>query len=345
MKFQSLHSFEKNLSQAKIYLIISPCSVERKRIAETVLTYLKSKEEVDYSSGEADHIELDEVVDELNTLSLIGGKRIFFLDGLEKYKKGELSSLLRYAENPSPCAYLILGSSSGKQLTDLYLKGKNELLACDLSEEKSWDKKERFKQSLIRKAHLEGKSLHPDAVEHLLEVIGLNLSALEKEIDKAMAFVGERAHIGLSDVHTLCKAEKSSTLWQLAETLVWQEVPPPSDPMMELSTLLPLISQVRSHLEIGLQIALLIEQGSSSRSEISSHFPQIKTQGLEMRIGAARARKSAFFSKTLSLLFDIELMAKNSSSSPSLLFDLLLLKFTYLKRIYGKALTASQPSR
>ena len=48
--------------------------------------------------------------------------------------------------------------------------------------------------------------------------------------------------------------------------------------------------------------------------------------------GALRLRKMAYFDKALEDLYDVELLAKNSNLTPSLLFDLLQTKLTYLKQ-------------
>ena len=160
-------------------------------------------------------------------------------------------------------------------------------------------------------------------------------------MDKLLTFVGDAGAIRLKIVQTLCSAQKSATLWQLAEAVVWKEIVPKSDEAMDLSLLLPLISQVRTQLQHGLTLSVLLEHGMP-RQELAAYFPSLKTAALDKMLPIAKNRRTPFFKRALDLLFEIELTAKNSSLEPSLIFDLLLTKITLLKRHY--ALSASQPA-
>lgn len=349
LKYQNLFAFEKHLEQAakvhlsRAFLIVSSCPYERKKIVEKIASAIRSKEgEVHPHKADAAQGSIEERIDGLNTTSLLEGKQVLYLDNIDKLKKPGLALLAEYVEHPSPFAYLLLGASSSKSLSDLYAKGKKELISCDLSEEKPWDRKDRLKRSLVDFAANAGKRLNGDAVEHLLEVVGLNLPGLEQEVEKLITYAGERRELTLQDVHALCAAQKSSTFWQLAEAIVWREGWPKIEEGFDLSGLLPLMAQVRTQLQHGLSLTILLEKRTPS-GEIAHYFPSVKPAALDKMLLACKSRQSSFFKRALDLLFDVELMAKNSSFDPTLILDLFQTKIALLKRYY--ALSASQSSR
>ncbi len=349
LKYQNLSAFEKHLQQAakvqlsRVFLIVSSCPYERKLIKEKIFAAIGLKQQ-NFSHVVQDAMQgsIEERIADLNTSSLFSGTQMVYLDNIDKLKKNGLAMLADYIVHPSPFAYLVLGASAGKGLADLYAKGKKELIVCDLSEEKPWDRKDRFKRYLLDMAVKAGKRWHGDALDNLLENVGLNLPSLDQELAKLIAYSGERGELTLKDVQTLCVVQKSSSLWHLVEMIVWKEDLPRIDETVDLSLLLPLLSQMRLQLQHGMVLAVLLERGTA-HAEISRYLPTIKASTLDKMLPVAKARRLGFFKKALDQLFEIELMAKNSSFEPGLILDLFLAKITLLKK--NHALSISQSSR
>ncbi len=338
MKYQSLLAFEKHLEQAakvqlsRVFLLVASCSSERKKIAEKIFGAVKEKEgEASFHIKEGSQSSVEAFIEELNTASLFTGQQALFIDGIDKLKKNHLTALADYIVKPSPFSYLFLGASSAKGLSDLLAKGKKELIICDLSDEKPWERKDRLKRFVIAGVAAAGKRLNSDAVEYLLENVGLNVPGLEREIEKLVSYAAERPILTLQDVKTLCATQKSSTLWQISDAIAWKDSFPKLEENVDLSLLLPLISQLRAQFQQGLALSSLIERGVPY-SEISQHVPQIKPAALDKILPHAKVRKSAYFKRALNLLFEMELMTKNSSLEPSVILDLFLSKITLLKR-------------
>jgi DNA polymerase-3 subunit delta len=312
------------LGMSRVFLVVSPCAYERKKIVEKILSAIRTQQSDIYLHTE-DAVQglLEEQIAGLNTLSLLGGEQVLYLDNIDKLKKNGLAILAEYTAHPSPFAYLLLGANFSKNLGDLYSKGKKELIVCDLSDEKPWDRKERIKRALVDGAAKLGKRLNGDAVEYLLESIGLNLPGLEQEVAKLITYAGERSALTLQDVHVLCRVQKSATLWQLAEAVVWKESLPRIDESIDLSMVLSLISQLRLQLQQGLILAVLTER-RAAQGEIAHYLPTVKPVALEKMLLIVKQRKSIFFKRALNLLFDVELIAKNSSLEPGIILDLVL---------------------
>lgn len=337
MKYQNLPAFEKHLDQAvkiqlsRVFLVVSPCPYERKKIVQKIIAVIRSKEgEINYQIQEGTQGSIDRIIEGLNTTSLLAGKQILYLDSIDKIKKAALVPLIGYVCKPSPFSYLILGANSSKGLADLYTKGKKELIACDLSDEKPWDRKDRLKRMLADYSLKAGKTLHPAAIEHLLENIGLDCLSLEQEVDKLITFIGERRELTVQDVDLLCATKKSPTLWQLADTIAWGESFPKLEENIDLKLLLPLLSQLRTQFQNGMALAILLERGAA-HVDIAHQIPNLKPVSLDKMLSLARVRRSPFFKRALGFVFETELMSKNSSFDPALILDLLLAKLTMLK--------------
>lgn len=332
MKYQNLSAFEKHLQQAAkvqlslVFLIVSACPYERKKIAEKIMAAIHTQQpDVSMQIKEAVQGSLEKQINELNTTSLLSGKRALYLDSIDKLKKSGLVALAEYVASPSPFAYLLLGASASKQLDDLYAKGKKELIVCDLSQEKPWDRRDRLKRLLIDEAARAGKRLNGDAAEHLLENVGLNRPALEQEVVKLITYAGERKELTLQDVLALCSVQKQLSPWQLAEAIVWKESWSRTGDTIDLSMLLPLVSQLRLQLQHGLILSVLVER-RAAQEEIAHYLPTVKPALLDKMLVIVKRRRSMFFKRALALLFDMELMAKSSAFEPDLILDLFLAK-------------------
>lgn len=338
MKYQNIHSFEKHLTQSAklplshVFLVASPCSYERRKIVDKIFYAIASQgKEVQFLSREVADTSLEDSLEELNTLSLFSGEKVLYLNGIDKLKKGDLALLTAYVAKPSSSSYLILGSSSSKGLADLYAKGKKELIACDLSEEKPWELKNRLKKMLVDQADQSKKRFSPDAVDLLLELVGPSLPNLEKEVDKLITYCMERSCISLADVRLLCSAQKAPHLWELVDQIVWGILPCKIEESVDLSLLLPLFSQIKNQLQQGMTVATLAERGVPFH-EMAPYLPTVKPSALEKLLSPARQRPIGFFKRALDLLFEAELMAKNSGFDPGWILDLFLSKFHLLKR-------------
>lgn len=176
MKFLQLSAFQKHLEKAfpdhlsRVYLVVACCPFERKVIAEQICEAVRKKEgPIAVLSFDGKEIQWPKVREELDTASFLKGYRVIILDEVDKLKKTALTALSAYVLKPSNLVYLILGATSSKTLAELYKQGSKELIACDISAEKPWDRKERLKTYLIKYTAKEGKILTREAVDMLLE--------------------------------------------------------------------------------------------------------------------------------------------------------------------------------
>jgi DNA polymerase III subunit delta len=343
LRFQQIAPFQKHLqtslqmSQApKAYLIVYAQREERRRILENIIENLqKTFEGASASFLDAEEVPWSQVADQLNTRSFFASHVIVVWDGIKQLSDKAQEAVLHYLQHPSDSAFLLLGGESAKVFSKVYKDAKQELVVLDLSEEKPWDKQKRLQQEILMKLASEKKKITPDALSHLFLLCGNDAVALESEINKCLCFIGDRTTIQEQDVLSIGSCSVSANGWQIAEQVIWDaeaEIPFPS---IDLSFLLPFIGQMRFQLQQGRLLELYIHKGLSPE-QISEALPSIRPAQLQKRLAKVRSRGFGYFEKALAELFEIELLAKNSSLSPRILFDLLLSKLLFLKQPYAK---------
>jgi DNA polymerase III delta subunit len=333
LKYQSLQAFEKHLSEAlpehlsPVYMVGCGSDLERKKILAKIVSALeKLGPELQLSKFDASEIELSQVMETLQTRSLFSQKTAVLLDHVDALKKAELEGLSNYLSAPSKEVYLLLGAGSLKGLSDFYQKGKKELILLDLTSEKPWEKEKRLKQELIAAAFKEGKKISSDAADFLMEGTEADVGRLEQELAKVVAYVGDRNLIELKDVQAIGVSHPQQTGWEIADALVWKKGKTAFSTFQDLSGLLGVLPQVRYQLQLGMKLAEAVENGAAMQ-EIQSQFPTVKS--LDHNLALVRRRKTVFFQKSLNLLFEIELLAKNSSFSPTMIWDIFCTKLHF----------------
>ena len=68
----------------------------------------------------------------------------------------------------------------------------------------------------------------------------------------------------------------------------------------------------------------------AAQEEIVHYLPNVKPALLDKMLIIVKRRRSIFFKRALDLLFEVELMTKNSSFEPDLILDLFLAKYVVL---------------
>lgn len=332
MKFSAVLAFEKHLHAslstecARSYLISCPSADERKNLIAGLEVELKKKQQdVEVFSYEARGDGFSQAILQLSTKPFFCSHVIVVLSEAQEVTKKQKPILEKYLLSPSSFATLILSSSTFKDLSDVYQKTKSELVVLDLSEEKPWDKQRRLQEWLIGKVLKEKKKISAAAVTQLFDSCGMDVALLEQELFKVITYIGRKELIELTDVLTIGSVYVLPTGWQLAEKLVWEEKKESKGEVNDIATLLPLIGQVRYHLQIGRQMAAYHELGKS-REEIAKLLPQVRSSIFDKYMKVATKRPLQQFEEGLRHLFDIELLSKNSSLAPSLLWDLLASK-------------------
>lgn len=317
MKFQKLSAFEKHFKEAypkhlsPIYVVVCPQESERKKILSTLASLLLPHADFKRCS------QIQEAIEHLNSGSLFSTQMAAEFNGIDQLLKGEMELLGRYIGAPNRGACLVLSSSRMKEVSSLYLKGKQEMVILDLSSEKPWEEKERLRSWIAQVVASEKKRIAPEAIEEMLVRLGSDRILLEQELNKLFCFVKSRQEITLSDVRLLCSEGGEEAAYPLARALVWEGKGFRSEGV-EVAFCLQLVGAIRSQLEIGLKMSALLKKGEG---EIATAFPRLFPKQLTQCIEGTKRRKEPFFKKALVALFELELGLKSSKGRADILLS------------------------
>lgn len=330
MKFQGAAAFEKHLKESfpdhlsRLFLLISPCDYEKRLWAEKIVELFRKKDlQLTFSRFDATEVSLIHLQDEIRSPSLWGGTRLFLIDAIDKVKP--LGPYLDLLDHIPSDVVLIFCAAAAKPIGELYLKEKKEIIAIDVSEEKPWDRDRRLQEWLRDEARKVGKQLSTEVAAEILRNLGSDLATLDQELKKLITYVGAKASLDKTDVEAICGSHDLVTGWQLAETLVWKNPVSIQEKMSDPSFVFPFFGQLRYHLQIGAQLAGLLEKKVSS-ADLKKYLPSIRPQNLDKWIPIAKQRTSKFFLQGLLRLYELELSAKSTSLDLGVMFDIFQIK-------------------
>jgi DNA polymerase-3 subunit delta len=340
VKFPSVAAFDKHLKEAfpdhlaPIFLFVTSCDYERRKNIDKVTSLIQKKDasvRIVRLSGLDDSLE--RVKEEILTPSLFGGLTLVVYEAVDKVKNNaELGEL--FAHFP-PGVHLVLGASGFKAVSELYQKGKKEIVALDMGDEKPWEKERRLQEWLVQEARSQQKTLNSDVVHYLMQHLGPDLATLDQELAKLICFVGDKPRIELEDAKAICGTRDLFTGWQLAEKIVWEKATSLGEKISDMGFLFPFIGQLRYHLQLGYRLAELIES-KATPGDIKHHFPTLRPQQVEKFSTQAKARKPIFFHRGLEMLYNLEFASKSSPLDIAVLFDL------FQAKLYEKTVSASK---
>ncbi|HUS47947.1 MAG TPA: DNA polymerase III subunit delta [Phycisphaerae bacterium] len=146
--------------------------------------------------------ELTEVFDELRTPALMAPHRVVIVRNADKFVSTNRQALERYLDKPCPAASLVLvvGAWNRTHRLPKLVSKVGEAIDCSskaVSNLPKW---------LDDAAWRRGKRLDRQAAQMLQEHVGHDLAALDAELEKLAAFVGQRQTISIEDVNELTAA-------------------------------------------------------------------------------------------------------------------------------------------
>lgn len=151
------------------------------------------------------------VLERLNTLPMFGQKQLVMVQRVETWPKDQRNQLAAYLEHPLPTSCLVLTASQKKgmeKLTPAVEKVGRIVNFPALTERDA----PRWLQERARRLK---KTITPQAAALLVNVVGMDLYRLERELEKLTTYVGEREKIDLDDVKQTASLQRSFSVFEL----------------------------------------------------------------------------------------------------------------------------------
>ncbi|HXX56487.1 MAG TPA: DNA polymerase III subunit delta [Thermodesulfovibrionales bacterium] len=120
---------------------------------------------------------LDQVIDSVNTLPFMGGRRTVILENVQELGKKEMEGLERYIADPAPSSVLVLLHRGKPKAQFTGLTKKVKAIPLDMREQDipSW---------IRERARQKGLVLTDEALDYLIGLIGPDVGLISSELEK-----------------------------------------------------------------------------------------------------------------------------------------------------------------
>lgn len=334
MKLTSTKAFEKHISDAApdhfvpVYLILSKDLSGQKAQIKQLMNSLGIKSITTFDGNQKPH---DSIIDELRAFSLFAERRIVVIYHADKLGKMHQSQLTDYFKNPNPSIYLILSAASINRSTKFYKNAEKVGVILDLSEKKPWETEKSLVEHVIAQLSRERKKIDHAVAQLLVKQVGADATLLHHELEKILAYVGNRQEITRQDITTIGCGINHESIWQLGDAIFTRD----STTALRISkalvgdgaALLSLIRQIRAQFQTRYQVCSIITGGGTS-AQVTQKFPYMRGNILQRTIETARNYGMHRFKKGMLEIDKTELTFKNSVIHPDLLLEMLMVKLT-----------------
>ncbi len=165
-----------------------------------------------YSAGE---VPASRIVDAARTVPMLNPWRFILVKEADRFAPGDIDQFLPYIEEPSPSTCLVLWGDTGGHWKQFFPKIRGVGAVIQI--------KSFFAGKLIgwikREAQACGKGMTREAAEYLKDMVGNRLRDLHNEIEKTVAYVGEKPVIELEDVEGVVSEVRTRTIFELTDAI------------------------------------------------------------------------------------------------------------------------------
>jgi len=200
-----------------VYLIYGTEELKLQQALQRLKAMVGEVADLDFNSEtfEGDSVSADTVVAACNTLPFASERRLVIVRSVDKLAKDGLDALASYASNPSPTTILVLVAEKMAKNTKLYkavdkLGGAAEYRA---------PRKQDYPAEVQRLFAARGRRIDGDAAALLVSAVGYDLRRLSVEVEKAVAFVGERVEVTTIDIEQVAATTATTSIFEYTEAL------------------------------------------------------------------------------------------------------------------------------
>lgn len=171
--------------------------------------------EYNYQVFEADSASADDVIAAANTLPFMADRRLVVLRHADKMNASDLGLLAEYAADPNPSTVLVLVAE--KLAKNLRIYKAIDALG-GVAEYKAPAKRE-YPRVVVDMFAARGKRIGMDAAEVLVRGVGYDLRRLSVEMDKVLAFTGERDKLSRADIEEVMSTTAPASVFDMLDAL------------------------------------------------------------------------------------------------------------------------------
>jgi DNA polymerase-3 subunit delta len=170
---------------------------------------------LDLMQYRGDVADATEILNACNTLPLLSEKRLVIVRDVDSLDAEDQRSLAAYVAEPSPTTILVLVGEKLNKSSRLY---KSVDAAGGVHEYKAPYKRE-YPAKTVELMAERGYRLSYDDAERLVRATGADLRRIDAELEKLVAFLGERRDVTTRDVEQVVASSPSVSVFELSDAV------------------------------------------------------------------------------------------------------------------------------
>lgn len=322
MKFSGLSELKKKWNE-QIPSLLLLVAKEEKEWANKVLSLWSGT----ILSFDAESFSPSRFLEEMETLPIFEKRRFIHISNVDHLSGSAAEALLAYVKEPNPTATLFLSASNLPQNHKLLKSADETGFVLQIAPEKPWEREKQLVDWLVALAANEGMLLPPQLAKRLITSVGKEEEMLLQELKKVVCYVGLRKQIAPADLDAIVTTRPQETLWQLGEAIFRSDTAASIEigkTLLEESPFLALLAHLKSQVQTSLEMLAHYEKGGEGA--LSKAFPYLKGGLLEKKIASFTQYGALRLKQAFLMIVEMEVRAKNSSTAPELLLDILLFR-------------------
>lgn len=200
-----------------VYAIVGKDRFLRTDALEAIIQRTTAEDaDFNVSRFDGDAARLSEVLDDVRTLSLLGGRRVVVVDDADGFITAHRGVLEKYCASPADTGSLVLLCQSMPKNTRLYkaISANGEIVAVEAPRGRGV---RAWIVARARKQH--GVTMVESAAQRLQDQLGDSPGILDAELAKLATFVGDRKQISLADIDTLTGHHREEKVFAVTDAL------------------------------------------------------------------------------------------------------------------------------
>lgn len=279
--------------------------------------------ELNFDRFESGDLDCAALVARARTAPFLSSRRLLVFQHKRRLSNTDDDILDRYVNDPNPSTSLILMAPS----VDTSLKTHRTLAAQGRVFEFQILPAATVNRWVRKRLEEKGHAINPDAVALLVEVVGCELSRLDQELRKLMAYAGPSAAITLADVEATVVGAKQHSIFEFINALFARQEEKAlrllqqlfSQGLVPLQLLALLVQQLRKVW----QIKTLLDGGCSvAQASMRAHIPTYLFEGMH---GQSKNFRKDELRAAFARLGEVDRLLKSTNLPPQVVWEGLVL--------------------
>ncbi|HEY3248333.1 MAG TPA: DNA polymerase III subunit delta [bacterium] len=200
-----------------VYLLLGEedLLVEQAQAALLDAVIAPAERDLNLDSVRADESAITDVITRVDTLPFFGARRVVVIRDVDRWDAAAQERLAAYLELGAPPSILILTATALDRRRKLYSAVRKAGEVREFPRPKSY----QLASWVTARAKDHGRTIDREAADALVAMVGSGLRQLALELEKVIAFAGDRTRITREDVAAAASRLAETTIFNLADAI------------------------------------------------------------------------------------------------------------------------------